>query len=270
MARHKAHSKPTGPSQDAQNKKRILKMLTSDRDGIRHARTYAAEKAGFGLLDKSEQERRMTEAARLRVDKRIDGGHHVSCIYPEFLGYLPPSFYGQTGRVDDPDKYERLRRQIQALHREPASDDDDDDDYEEDSLPIKTEENTTKRKMSDFFPVTEKNETRLSKSATNPGRQDSANEQDNNDKTATAKRRSQGRNTTAQTSKRTRVDKSHYNNKDINNKEAITWRAVSRGQPLLPGSLSANFEHWKPKSNPWFGRVVFRGQITAEDGKDED
>lgn len=260
---------------DKQIKDEISKALANDRSSISAVRTNVAKRHNFSLLDTAEQERQMTEAVMLCIGKRIASGRYASCTYPEFEGFIPQLAFGVKARTDPMSK-KCMDLQLAALRKASAaagyasSDDDDDDDDEEDPRPIKTEENTTKRKMSDFFPVTEKNETRLSKNATNPGRQDNANEQDNNYKTATVNRRSQGRNTTAQISKRTRVDKSHYSNKDINNKEAITWRAVSRGQPLIPGSPSANFEHWKPKSNPWFGRVVFRGQITAEDGKDED
>jgi hypothetical protein len=237
-------------------------MLSSDREAIRHARAYAATRDGFGLLDESEQERRLTEAVENRIQRRIDGGLYVSCTYPEFVGYLPPSFYGQTGHLKDPEKDKRLDRQLEALRREPADDDDDD---EEDLPPFKTEENTKKqRKMSDFLPSAENHGSRSSKDNTEPGHED-GDDKDKNGKTATADRRSQGRNPTPHTLKRKRVD----TNSD-NKKEAITWRVVSRGEPLPPGSPVANFEQRKPKINPWLGRVVFRGQVLAEDSKDEE
>jgi hypothetical protein len=265
---------------DKQIQDELAKVLANDRQAISAVRTKVAKGHNFSLLHTAEQERQMTEAAMLCISKRIASGRYASCTYPEFEGFIPQLAFGVKGRTDPVSK-KCINLQLVALRKASAAgeyassdddDDDDDDDDEEDPLPVKTEENTTKRKMSDFFPVTGKNETRLSKDSTNPGRQDSANEQDKNDKTTAANRRSQGRNTTAHTPKQNRVDKSHYSSNSHKNhkKELITWRAVSRGQPMLPGSPPANFMHWKPKSNPWFGRVVFRGQITAEDGKDED
>jgi hypothetical protein len=265
MARFKQGSKPTGPSLQVQNRRRIQKMLSSDREAIRHARAYAATRDGFGLLDESEQERRLTEAVENRIQRRIDGGLYVSCTYPEFVGYLPPSFYGQTGHLKDPEKEKRLNRQLEALRRESAGDDDDDDDDEEDLPPSKTEENTKKQmKISEFLPFAENHGTRLSKDNSAPGHEDSA-DKDKSDKAATAGRRSQGRNPTPHTLKRKRVDTSNDNKK-----EAITWRVVSRGEPLPPGSPVANLEQRKPKINPWLGRVVFRGQVLTEDSKDEE
>lgn len=237
-------------------------MLSSDREAIRHARAYVATRDGFGLLEKSEQERRLTEAAEARIQRRIDGGLHVSCNYPEFVGYLPPSFYGQTGHVKDPEKDKRLDRQLEALRRDSASDDDDD---EEDPPPFNTEENTKKqKKMSEFLQFGEDSETRLSKDTSKPGHEDGG-DKDKPDTTAIAGRRSQGRNPSLHTSKRDRVNKSNDNKKEV-----ITWRAVSRGEPLPSDAPEAGFEQKKPKINPWLGRAVFRGQIMAENDKDED
>ena len=262
---------------DKQIKDEISKALANDRSSISAVRTNVAKRHNFSLLDTAEQERQMTEAVMLCIGRRIASGRYASCTYPEFEGFIPQLAFGVKARTDPMSK-KCMDLQLAALRKASAAggyassdDDDDDDDEEVDPLPIKTEENTTKRKMSDFFPVTEKNEIRLSKDATNPGRKDSANEEYNNgNKTATANRRSRGHNTAAPTPNGSRVDKSYYNNKNINKKEAITWRAVSRGEPLPSGSPAPKCDHWKPKSNPWLGRVVFRGQIMTEDGKDDD
>jgi hypothetical protein len=267
MARFK-QSAQKGPSLQQQHKRRIQHILSQDRTAIRRARDVVVKRAGFDLLDESEQKRRLAESAKTRIQTRIDAGLHVSCNYPEFTGYLPPSFYGHAGQVKDPEKDERLKRQLKNLPCELVGDDDDDDD-DEDPLPIKAEGNTKQQKMSEFLQFVETQEARLSKDTTNPGHKESNNGADKNDKTATAGRRSKGRNT-----KPTKVDKSHYNSKNnskVNNKkETITWRAVSRGQPLLAGSPAPNVKQWEPKSNPWLGRVVFRGQSMAEDSKNDD
>jgi hypothetical protein len=262
MARFKQGSRPTGPSLQVQNRRRIQKMLSSDREAIRHARAYVATRDGFSLLEESEQERRLTEAVENRIQRRIDGGLYVSCNYSEFVGYLPPSFYGQTGHVKDPEKEKRLDRQLEALRQEPSSDDDDD---EEDVPPFKTEENTKKqKKMSEFLQFVGDHETRLPKDDSEP-RHENGDDEDKNDKTTTAGRRSQSRNPAPHTLKRNRVNKSNDNKKEV-----ITWRAIRRGQPLPSGTPAANFQQWKPKINPWLGRAVFRGQIMAEDSRDED
>jgi hypothetical protein len=293
MARYKTSSELAGSNVQLQSRKRIQKMLSSDREAIRHSRAYTATRDGFGLLDKSEQERRMNEAMKTRIQGRIDAGLYVSCNYSEFIGYLPPSYYGQFGHVKDPEKDKRLDRQLEALRREHAGDDDD-----EEPVPCKTEEPTKKRKMSEFLDFVDSHETHLSKDSNKPRHQDETHN-DKNHKAANTGRRSQGSNSTPHTLRRQRVDKSHQNN-DKNKKETTTWRAVSRGQPLPPGTPAAdyeqrkpkvnkwqgravfrgqplppgvpaaNFQQMKPKVNRWSGRVVFRGQVMAEDDKDED
>jgi len=196
---------------DMKNKKDIARSLANDRSVIKNARDAVAKQHGFQQLHEQEQERRMREAALKRVQVRIDSGQYTSCTYPEFIDYVPNVAFGAVSYSKDLDKEERTVRQLTALRKKCDGRQLNSGDYDdEDPLPIKTEGNTTKRKMSDFFPSIEKNGTRFSKDATNPGRVDSANEEDNNgSKTATAGRRSQGRNTTAHTSDRSRVDKSH-------------------------------------------------------------
>jgi hypothetical protein len=246
---------------DILNKKKIAKNLSQDRESIRSARSIAAKKPGFDRLDPSEQERQLEQAAMSKIQRRIDEGMYVSCNYPEFEGYIPPITYGKTGHTKDPVRETCYSRQLEALRRGPDSDDDDD----ENPLPIKTEDDIKQRKMSEFLQFVGTQEARLSKDSSEHGHEDSGN------KNPTANPRSKGRSTTVHTLKRTtKVDKSHYKNNNNNKKEAITWRAVSRGQPLLPGSPAPSFKHWKPNHNPWLGRVVFRGQIMAEDGKGED
>jgi hypothetical protein len=248
---------------DNENRKAIQKSLNADRETIRSTRRAVSEKLGFDLLDTSEQERQLEEVALTKVQRRIDEGLYVSCKYPEFAGYIPPIAYGKTGQTKDPVRHACFSRQLEALRREPASDDDDDD--EEDVPPFKTEENNTKqKKMSEFLQFVGDHETRLSKDNGEPEHEDGG-DKDKVDKTATAGRRSQGRKSAPHTLKRKRVDESNGNKKEV-----ITWRVVSRGEPLPPGSPAVNFEPRKPKINPWLGRVVFRGQIMAENGKDED
>ena len=288
MARYKTSSELAGSNVQLQSRKRIQKMLSADREAIRHSRAYTATRDGFGLLDKSEQERRMNEAMKTRIQGRIDAGLYVSCNYSEFIGYLPPSYYGQIGHVKDPEKDKRLDRQLEALRREHAGDDD------EDPVPCKTEEPTKKRKMSEFLDFVDGHETHLSEDSNKPRHQDE-NHNDKNHKATMASQRTQNRSAPPHTLKRNRIDKSNGNKKEV-----VTWRAVSRGQPLPPGTPApdyeqrkpkvnkwqgravfrgqplppgtpaADYEQRKPKVNRWSGRVVFRGQVMAEDDKDED
>jgi hypothetical protein len=153
MARFK-QSAHKGPSLQQQHKRRIQHILSQDRTAIRRARDVVVKRAGFDLLDESEQKRRLAESAKTRIQTRIDAGLHVSCNYPEFTGYLPPSFYGHAGQVKDPEKDERLKRQLKNLPCELAGEDDDDDD-DEDPLPIKAEGNTKQQKMSEFLQFVE-------------------------------------------------------------------------------------------------------------------
>ena len=258
---------------DIKIRKEIARLLSNDRSVIKNARQIVAKQHGFDQLDKQEQERRMEEAALKRVQTRIDNGQYTSCTYPMFAGFIPKLVFGSVDGLKDPDKEARMVRQLAALREKYTGRQlDSDDDDEEDLPPVKTEDNAKQRKMGEFLQSVETQEPRLAKDNTDPVHEDSDNDQDIGNKTTTANPRSKGRKTADHVSKRNRVEKSHYNsNKSKNkNKETITWRAVSRGQPLSPGSPAANFEHWKPKSNPWLGRVVFRGQIMAEDGKDDE
>jgi hypothetical protein len=246
----------------------ILKLLSADRTSIVAAKKRTAKRHDFHLLDESEQERQTREAVLLCVKQRIDDGRCVSCTYPEFAGFIPHMAFG-VKRAVDPLKAEFMTRPLAALRKERedsgvgyASSNDDDD---EDPLPCKIEEPTKKqKKMSDFLPFAENHEPHLSKDSSGPGHED-GDDKDKSDRTTSTGRRSQGRKSAPHTLKRKRVDRSNGKKKKV-----TTWRAVSRGEPLPPGSPVVNFEQRKPKINPWLGRFVFRGQIMTEDGKDED
>jgi hypothetical protein len=266
-------SYPRVKETDIKNRKEIARLLSNDRGVIENARRIVAKQHGFDQLDKQEQERRMEEAALKRVQTRIYDGQYTSCTYPMFAGFIPKLVFGSVNGLKDPDKEARMVRQLAALREKYTGRQlDSDDDDEEDLPPVKTEDNTKQRKMGEFLQLVETQEPRLAEDNTDPVHEDSDNDQDIGNKTTTANPRPKGRNTADHGSKRNRVEKSHYNSNKAKTKkkESITWRAVSRGQPLSPGSPAANFEHWKPKSNPWLRRVVFRGQIMAEDGKDDE
>jgi len=243
----------------------ILKVLSNDRQAIKTAQANVAKQHNFGLLEKSGQERRMKEASLRCVEQRIDNGRYVSCRYPEFAGFVPQAASGIIGSIDSL-KADYMARQLAALQKgcsagQLYSDDDDDDDDEE--IPhCKNEKRGNMQKMSDIPAYAKRNAPMPLGPSCDLGAKENSSSQR---KTTTANRRTQDGLAAFHGLKRKRADEK--NDEDGNKRKMITWRAVSRGQCLLASSPASNSKQPSLKGNPWFGRVVFRGQVTTEDVK---
>jgi hypothetical protein len=115
---------------DKQFRDDINKVLAADRQGITAARASLAKIDNFDQQDKSEQERQMTEAVLLCVQKRIDTQRYVSCRYPAFKNFIPQLAFGIKGGTDQMRK-DCMTRQLAALRNESgrgyASSDDEDE-----------------------------------------------------------------------------------------------------------------------------------------------
>lgn len=257
---------------ESRNKKDISRSLANDRSVIKTARDAVAKQHGFHQLDEQEQERRMKEAALNRVRMRINNGQYTSCTYPIFAGFIPKIVFGSTDGSKDPDKEDRMVRQLADLRKKFArGQQDSDDDYDEDEdeivPPSKNEKGGIKQEMSDVPPYAERNESKPSKHSSCCRGKANCN---SNEKGTTASQQAQESHTAPHSSKRKRSDDSDGDGGGGGKKRMITWRAVSRGQPLPEGAPAPEFEQWKPKVNPWLGRVVFQGQVLDEDAGDED
>lgn len=236
---------------DKEFKAGIIRRLDTDRQAVKTAGEKVAKRPNFGLLEKSEQQRQKTEAILLCVEQRIQAGRYVSCEYPEFEGFVPHLAYGKGGM--NPIKAGLMARQLASLRKEQTGGHLDSDD--EDEIEIKQEK-------SEHLPYVEARksgppETYKDKKSSKHG-----------DKTTTTNQKSHHKHVATPSLRRKRATNSKGYYSDDEDK-VIKWRAVSRGQPLPPGAPAANFEQRKPKTNPWLGRVVFRGQVMVEDSKDE-
>ena len=199
----------------------------------------------------------------LKVQHRIGEGLYVSCKYPEFEGYVSPFAYGETGHIKDPVRNECLSRQLEVLRAENVGEHLTSDDG--DVPRFKAEENVSKqKKVSDFLQFVNKDEARLSKDRIEHGRTTGAGE-GNSDKTTSGSRRYQGWHKVAHASKHKRVEKDNKSKKEV-----ITWRAVSRGMPRLPNSPVPKLKQPGLTRNPWYGRVVSRGQVLVKSGGNDD
>ncbi|KAM0692887.1 hypothetical protein Q7P36_007444 [Cladosporium allicinum] len=272
---------------DKQIKDDINRALTADRQAILTVRANVTKRHDFALLDKSEQGRQMTEAVLLGIQKRIDQQRYASCKYSAFANFIPQIAFGIKTGTDNMRK-ECMARQLAAFRKESAggymyASNDDEDEI------MPPTHGGIKQEKSEPSPYHERrhpgpSETYRDKKPSKHG-----------DKTTTTDQTSYHKHAATPSLKRNRVDKSNGNKKEV-----ITWRAVSRGQPLPPGTPAAdyeqrkpkvnkwqgravfrgqplppgvpaaNFQQRKPKVNRWSGRVVFRGQVMAEDDKDED
>lgn len=240
-------------------KKAIARALNNDRMAVMLARQSVAKHPNFDLLEKSEQDRQLTEVSLHRIQQRITKGVYVSCKYPEYEGYVPQLAYGMHGHVLDDIRKRCWTRQLAALRQEyaeaqPSSDD-------EDEIPpwqgdIKQETNS----VSHTVEPHKEGQVR---------KPDDKERRNGGDMTTTKKQEVHHKDTSAAKLKRKRSETSKGDGND-HNVHAITWRVVSRGFHLLPGSPAPEFKQSNSKSNPWFGRVVFRGQAMADHIKNED
>lgn len=239
----------------------IVKVLGNDSHAVKSAQANVAKRRNFDVLEKPEQERQKREAALRCVEQRIDEGRYVSCKYPEFTGFVPQAAFGFKGI--DHAKAEFMSRQLAALRKESAGRQQysDDEDDEEDVPRCKNEKSGIKHKLSDIPTYVKRNESMSSGQS-----RDRGDEEDGSrcgDTTTT-----QDRLAAFHSLKLKRADE--RDGEDGNKRKKITWRAVSRGQPLLASSPAPNLKQPGPARNPWLGRVVSRGQVATGGVKDED
>lgn len=265
----------------------IKRVLHNDQQAAQSARRSAARDSKFDLMTPEQQERKMEEAAKDKLDDRKASDKHVSYKYPVFVDYITPFAYGKTGEGDSKKQLKDLiDTQIEALRQayyasggRAQRHDDGEDDHEEPPPAAKKEEGRIQREFSDMKEYTESHEAQTSQPrATVHHKEDSwdknhedseedDSEDEDSDKDDTIQVRHPGRHRRATTSAGTQKS----NDGDDKEETRVPLVAVSRGMPLpegaaMPVLASINLKQRFATGIRCVEQAVIRGQVPTDDG----